>query len=69
MWFIGVEVEQETSAHPPKKNPGSAPGAKVDFNSINLVRHDSSTTFETGLTLHSFTFWRHICKQQICANP
>ena len=62
MWFIGVEVEQETSAHPPKKNPGSAPGAKVDFNSINLVRHDSSTTFETGLTLHSFTFWRHICK-------
>ena len=25
MWFIGVEVEQETSAAPPKKNPGSAP--------------------------------------------
>ena len=25
MWFIGVEVvEQETSATPPKKNPGSA---------------------------------------------
>ena len=24
MWFIGVEV-QETSAPPPKKNPGSAP--------------------------------------------
>ena len=24
-WFIGVEVEQETSAPPPKKNPGSAP--------------------------------------------
>ena len=23
--FIGVEVEQETSAPPPKKNPGSAP--------------------------------------------
>ena len=22
MWFIGVEVEQETSAPPPKKNPG-----------------------------------------------
>ena len=29
MWFIGVEVEQETSAPPPKKNPGSA-----------LVKHD-----------------------------
>ena len=25
MWFIGVGVEQETSAPPPKKNPGSAP--------------------------------------------
>ena len=25
MWFIGVVVEQETSAPPPKKNPGSAP--------------------------------------------
>ena len=25
MWFIGVEVEQETSASRPKKNPGSAP--------------------------------------------
>ena len=25
MWFIGDEVEQETSAPPPKKNPGSTP--------------------------------------------
>ena len=25
MWFIGVEEERETSAPPPKKNPGSAP--------------------------------------------
>ena len=25
MWFIGVEVEPEMSAPPPKKNPGSAP--------------------------------------------
>ena len=29
MWFIGVEVEQETSALPPKKNPGSAPDVIV----------------------------------------
>ena len=29
MWFIGVEVEQETSAPPPKKNPGSTPGLGV----------------------------------------
>ena len=25
MWFIVVELEQETSAPPPKKIPGSAP--------------------------------------------
>ena len=25
MWFVGVEVEQETSAPPPKKNPGCSP--------------------------------------------
>ena len=25
MWFIGVELDQETSAPPPKKNPRSAP--------------------------------------------
>ena len=25
MWFIDVEVEQETSAPTPKKYPGSAP--------------------------------------------
>ena len=32
MWFIGVEVEQETSAPPPKKNPGSAP----DFSGVEF---------------------------------
>ena len=31
MWFIGVEVEQETSATPPKKNPRSAPAVKPCF--------------------------------------
>ena len=36
MWFIGVEVEQETSAPPPKKNPGSAPViGKLLFNLEN----------------------------------
>ena len=29
MWFIGVEVGLETSAPPPKKNPGSAPVGNV----------------------------------------
>ena len=31
MWFIGVEVEQETSAPPPKKIPGSAPGIQCNY--------------------------------------
>ena len=29
MWFIGVEVEQEMSAPPPKKNPGSVPDVSI----------------------------------------
>ena len=33
MWFIGVEVEQETSAPPPKKNPGSALETLIDHSS------------------------------------
>ena len=33
MWFIGVEVEQETSAPPPNKNPGSAP-VSYTFNEV-----------------------------------
>ena len=32
MWFIGVEVEQETSAPPPKKNRGSAPVMECNNN-------------------------------------
>ena len=36
MWFIGVEVEQETSAPPPKKNPGSAPGLVVLCEMVHL---------------------------------
>ena len=31
MWFMGVEVEQEMSAPPPEKNPGSAPGTPDVF--------------------------------------
>ena len=37
MWFIGVEVEQETSAPPPKKNPGSAPELGTEMMTNNLI--------------------------------
>ena len=35
MWFIGVEVEQKTSAPPPKKNPGSTPDTSKILKSIS----------------------------------
>ena len=38
MWFIGVEVEQETSAPPPRKNPGSAP--------VNIVQKTVGLLFK-----------------------
>ena len=44
MWFIGVEVEQETSAPPPKKNPGSAPV-------INLLNCGERTAVAFGIKL------------------
>ena len=43
MWFIGVEVEQETSAPPPKKNPGSAPVAAEKKPLINVPNHRFET--------------------------
>ena len=47
MWFIGVEVEQETSAPPPKKNPGSAP-AKLIFRLV-LPQKSNTINFTLGL--------------------
>ena len=45
MWFIGVEVEQETSAPPPKQNAGSTP--------VNITRIIFSLVIVSGLS----TFW------------
>ena len=36
IWFISVEVEQETSAPPPKKKPGSAPAIRYTTTSITF---------------------------------
>ena len=35
MWFIGVKVEQETSAPPPKQNPGSAPEVSINYTNLS----------------------------------
>ena len=48
MWFIGVEVEQETSAPPPKKNPGSAPGPQP--NKTNNDPNSEQQSFEPTRT-------------------
>ena len=60
MWFIGVEVEQETSAPPPKKNPGSAPE----------VRDPASTGKEKGMKLtvpETFIYTNKYSKTEILA--
>ena len=52
MWFIGVEVEQETSAPPPKKNPGSAPGSFIVIKiSTSVIRNKKTISLyiTTGL--------------------
>ena len=38
MWFIGVEVEQETGAPPPKKNPESAPDVPHNIFTTSLFQ-------------------------------
>ena len=56
MWFIGVEVEQETSAPPPKKNPGSAPDMRLfEYIRLRIVELDQSHSkalFASLLYLH-----------------
>ena len=44
MWFIGVEVEQETSAPPPKKNPGSAPAFVSNMVALYITKQQEYYT-------------------------
>ena len=45
MWFIGVKVEEETSAPPPlKKNPGSAP--------VNGLKKNPASAAVSGTTIY-----------------
>ena len=67
MWFIGVEVEQETSALPPKKKSWIRPCniSYIHLNSFSLVksglckqfekiRNHHSPTLHTSCTLYHF---------------
>ena len=63
MWFIGVEVEQEMSAPPPKKNPGSAPAMPVTFNQldgcIHLVIHRRPRCSMCQINIIIFTWTKY----------
>ena len=57
MWFIGVKVEQETSAPPPKKNPGSAHGSVFR---LTVWLQKGPSIFNLGLTVfqtETYCFW------------
>ena len=56
MWFIGVEVEQETSEPPPKKNPGSAPAEGEWFTSFSSVFPTSQVGHHAGKTIESVVY-------------
>ena len=59
MWFIGVEVEQETSAPPPKKNPGSAPesGRVIASRRFEAKRKEALVTKKARTTKTSKEEW------------
>ena len=73
MWFIGVEVEQETSAPPPKRNPGPAHGSSLSVDVRRLKRfclsspllltkeqRESDLYCEEGLDMNFFKFLSHV---------
>ena len=54
MWFIGVEVEQETSWPLPKKNPGSRPlrhPSWIKATSSDTVRTDDNEPSPAALVV------------------
>ena len=59
MWFIGVEVEQGSSAPPPKKNPGSPPEmvVKYRFDGAWLTGQVVYKVAKINFTYHIFFDW------------
>ena len=53
MWFIGVEVEQETSSPPPKKHPGSAPAflSRLALKRYSCIRKLKTSTLNSVYVL------------------
>ena len=61
MWFIGVEVEQETGAPPPKKNPGSASGL------LYVLLQGGSLSYYKGDGKRLNSKQNKVAKQQLCS--
>ena len=55
-WFIGVEVEQETSAPSPKKNPWSAPVNQI-FIFVFHYSKNAFTSIENCLEMGNHKWW------------
>ena len=61
MWFIGGEVEQETSAPTPNKNPGSASESDVEL--WAFVNKKNTHTHPIVFSYEKHCFW--IRKSQV----
>ena len=79
MWFIGVGVEQETTAPPPKKNPGSAPGkwlfilmpfssAEVSLGTLRSGDGEDSENVDEKVNSRSFNLHRDYSKSLTLSN-
>ena len=64
MWFINVDEEQETSAPPPKKNPGSVPDIFLFFISTQSFCNLWSTDYSWGL--RNVELGKHNCPTWEC---
>ena len=65
MWFIGVEVEQETSAPPPNKNAGSAPVGPLEGLTLSTFRGVRSIQFyPLEITQREIIFEIEACERQ-----
>ena len=60
MWFTGVEVEQETSVPPPKKNPGSPPcyNSTAETSLMTSLKNQFQVILNLFISTHSvFLSW------------
>ena len=62
MWFIGVEVEQETSAPPPRKNPGSAPDGTIRNDDFSAIQRRNIVATLSQMVATLFHHWNAVLR-------